>query len=94
MEDAYYRDASSADAFLAVKIPIFAVHAKDDPVCHLFPECPWTVLILGCKVAVDEAVPYLAFDRNQNSVICSTSRGGHLGWFELSGGRWFAKPVE
>ena len=31
-EGAYYRDASSTDALLAVRIPLFALHAKDDPV--------------------------------------------------------------
>jgi predicted alpha/beta-fold hydrolase len=31
-EGAYYRDASSVDALLAAKIPIFAINASDDPV--------------------------------------------------------------
>ena len=31
-EDAYYRDASSSDSILAVKIPLFAIHAEDDPI--------------------------------------------------------------
>jgi predicted alpha/beta-fold hydrolase len=31
-EGAYYRDASSIDSLLAVRIPIFAINAKDDPV--------------------------------------------------------------
>ncbi|KAI4223171.1 MAG: hypothetical protein L6R36_005612 [Xanthoria steineri] len=31
-EGAYYRDASSCDALLAVRIPLFAIHAEDDPV--------------------------------------------------------------
>lgn len=26
-------------------------------------------------------------------VMMTTSWGGHLGWFELGGDRWFAKPV-
>lgn len=30
-EGAYYRDASSTDALLAVKIPLFAINAADDP---------------------------------------------------------------
>ena len=33
-EGAYYRDASSSDALLAVRIPLFALHAEDDPVSH------------------------------------------------------------
>lgn len=31
-EGAYYRDASSADSVLAIKIPCLALHAQDDPV--------------------------------------------------------------
>lgn len=31
-ENAYYRDASSSDSLLAVKIPLFAINAEDDPV--------------------------------------------------------------
>ena len=31
-EGAYYRDASSCDSILAVRIPLFAIHAEDDPV--------------------------------------------------------------
>lgn len=35
-EGAYYRDASSTDALLAVKIPLFAINAEDDPVSSIF----------------------------------------------------------
>lgn len=31
-EDCYYRDASSAEAILAIRIPFIGLHAKDDPV--------------------------------------------------------------
>lgn len=31
-EGAYYRDASSSDSLLAVRTPLFAIHAADDPV--------------------------------------------------------------
>lgn len=31
-EDAYYRDASSTDSVVAIRIPFLAVQAKDDPV--------------------------------------------------------------
>jgi len=31
-EGAYYRDASSSDAFLAIRIPFLGIHAEDDPV--------------------------------------------------------------
>ncbi|KAG7121830.1 putative esterase like protein [Verticillium longisporum] len=74
-EDAYYRDASSCDAVIAIKIPFLAVHATDDP------------------IAVNEAVPYQEFKTNPYTVLCTTSLGGHLSWFEMGGGRWHAKPV-
>ncbi len=31
-EGAYYRDSSSTDSLLAVRIPLFAINAEDDPV--------------------------------------------------------------
>lgn len=31
-EGAYYRDASSTDSLFAIRIPLFAINAKDDPV--------------------------------------------------------------
>jgi len=31
-EGAYYRDASSVDSVLAIRIPFLAIHAEDDPV--------------------------------------------------------------
>jgi predicted alpha/beta-fold hydrolase len=31
-EDAYYRDASSVDSVLSVRIPTLAINAVDDPV--------------------------------------------------------------
>ena len=31
-EGAYYRDASSSDSVLAIRIPFFALHAEDDPI--------------------------------------------------------------
>ncbi|KAK3325755.1 Alpha/Beta hydrolase protein [Apodospora peruviana] len=74
-ETAYYRDASSADAVLAIKIPFFAISAEDDP------------------IAVQEAIPYEEFKANPNTVLCTTSLGGHLSWFEIGGGRWFTRPI-
>lgn len=34
-EGAYYRDASSVESLMAVRIPYFAIHAEDDPVSHI-----------------------------------------------------------
>src|ERR1700742_79965 len=34
-EGAYYRDASSSDSVLAERVPLFVIHADDDPVCSL-----------------------------------------------------------
>lgn len=33
-EGAYYRDASSVDSILNIRIPVFAINAEDDPVCR------------------------------------------------------------
>ncbi|KAL8974297.1 MAG: hypothetical protein Q9197_001472 [Variospora fuerteventurae] len=78
-EGAYYRDASSCDSLLAVRVPLFAIHAQDDP------------------IAVAEGIPFQEFQQNPYAVLCMTSMGGHLGWFErpFSGGsgRWFAKTA-
>lgn len=37
-EGAYYRDASSVDALLAVRIPFYGLHAEDDPVRKTWPQ--------------------------------------------------------
>ncbi|THX01159.1 AB-hydrolase YheT [Aureobasidium pullulans] len=44
-------------------------------------------------IAVDEAVPYEEIKQNPYVVMCSTSTGGHLSWFEVGGTRWFSKPA-
>lgn len=44
-------------------------------------------------IAVNEAVPYEEFKQNPYTVLCTTSLGGHLSWFEIGGGRWHARPV-
>ena len=31
-EDAYYRDASSVDSLLAIRVPTLCLHARDDPI--------------------------------------------------------------
>jgi uncharacterized protein len=73
-EGAYYRDASSIDAVLGVRVPLLAIHAEDDPVCS------------------EEALPREEVQVTPYVVLCTTRSGGHLGWFELGGGRWFVKP--
>jgi predicted alpha/beta-fold hydrolase len=72
---AYYRDASSSDAILAIRIPFLAIHATDDP------------------IAVKEAIPYDEFRTNPNTVLVTTSLGGHLCWFETGGTRWHSRAV-
>jgi predicted alpha/beta-fold hydrolase len=51
-EGAYYRDASSCDSLLAVRIPLLAIHAEDDPIASQeavpleeFKKTPWAVLL-------------------------------------------------
>ncbi|KAH9901995.1 carboxylesterase-like protein [Xylariomycetidae sp. FL2044] len=74
-EDAYYRDASSSDALLAVRVPLLCLNAADDP------------------IASSLGLPFSEVKMNPYTVLCTTSLGGHLGWFELGGGRWHSKPV-
>lgn len=75
-EQAYYRDASSVDSVLAVRIPLLAISAEDDP------------------IVCDEAIPRLEFQQTPYAVLCTTSLGGHLSWFELGGTRWMARAAE
>ena len=44
-------------------------------------------------IACDEAVPYEEIRQTPWVVMCATSGGGHLSWFEFGGERWHAKPV-
>jgi predicted alpha/beta-fold hydrolase len=74
-EDAYYRDASSVDSLLGVRIPLLALNSEDDP------------------ISVKMGLPYLEAKKNPYTVLCTTSLGGHIGWFEIGGGRWHGKPV-
>jgi hypothetical protein len=74
-EHAYYRDASSVDAALNIRIPVLALHARDDPIIS------------------DLAVPYDGFKLTPYVVLCTTTSGGHIGWFELGGDRWYTKTV-
>ena len=74
-EGAYYRDASSIDAMMGIRIPFLGISALDDP------------------VVTEEALPKMEIQATPYGVLCTTSLGGHLGWFELGGGRWFVKAV-
>ncbi|KAF2397195.1 hydrolase, alpha/beta fold family [Trichodelitschia bisporula] len=74
-EGAYYRDASSVEPLLAIRIPVLAIHAEDDP------------------IAVNEAVPHEEIKQSRHVVLCSTSLGGHLSWFEIGGERWFSRSA-
>ena len=54
------------------------------------------VMCLGARddpIACDEAVPYDEIKLNPYIVMCATSHGGHLGWFQWGGARWHAQPV-
>ncbi|OJD17550.1 hypothetical protein AJ78_02363 [Emergomyces pasteurianus Ep9510] len=44
-------------------------------------------------ISVKEALPYNEIKRTPYGVMCTTSWGGHLSWFELGGTRWFTKPI-
>ncbi|KAK7888145.1 hypothetical protein LTR67_009022 [Exophiala xenobiotica] len=72
-EGAYYRDASSVDSLLAIRVPFLAIHAEDDP------------------VTASEALPREEVQQTPYGVLCTTTTGGHLSWFELGGKRWFAR---
>ncbi|KAK4997784.1 hypothetical protein LTR66_002875 [Elasticomyces elasticus] len=48
---------------------------------------------VSTQIAVKEAIPYEEFAQSPYTVLCTTSTGGHLSWFEWGGGRWFAKPA-
>ena len=90
-ENSYYRDASSSDSVLAIRIPFLAIHAEDDPVSYesLFRDSTTNFV----QIAVNEALPRNEVKQTPYGVLCTTSLGGHLSWFELGGGRWFAKAV-
>ena len=91
-EGAYYRDASSVDSLLAVRVPLLGINAEDDPVRQLL-QGSGGVKTERSQISVKEAIPFLEFTRNPYTVLCTTSLGGHLSWFETGGGRWFARAV-
>ncbi len=77
---------------MAVRIPLFAINAEDDPVC-LVAQIFLRPYANRPQIAVKEAIPFGEFQQSLFTVLCTTSLGGHLSWFESGGGRWFAKPV-
>lgn len=40
-----------------------------------------------------EALPYEEFRQNPDTVLLTTSLGGHLCWYETGGGRWHTRVV-
>lgn len=73
--EAYYRDASSCHNVHAIRVPLLALHAQDDPIIGI------------------EAVPFEEVRLNPFATLCLTSQGGHLGWFQTGGERWYARAV-
>ncbi|KAL6825331.1 Alpha/Beta hydrolase protein [Trichoderma camerunense] len=74
-ETVYYREASSVNPLLSVRVPIFALNSEDDP---LSPQ-------MGLPIEEAKANPYV--------VLVVTSFGGHLGWFQQDGSRWFIQAI-
>ncbi|KAJ5092329.1 AB-hydrolase YheT, partial [Penicillium alfredii] len=44
-------------------------------------------------IASRDALPFQEISQTPYGVMLTTSWGGHLGWFEFGGSRWFVKPV-
>ncbi|KAK2796963.1 hypothetical protein FQN51_008929 [Onygenales sp. PD_10] len=44
-------------------------------------------------ISAKEALPYAEIRTTPYGVMCTTSWGGHLSWFEYGGTRWFTKPI-
>lgn len=45
------------------------------------------------QVTAGEALPRLEVQETPYGVLCTTESGGHLGWYQLGGSRWFTKVV-
>jgi len=45
------------------------------------------------EIAHIEGLPVEEFKQNPYTILMTSEGGGHLGWFEWGGTRWFAKPV-
>ncbi|CAH00427.1 putative carboxylic ester hydrolase [Kluyveromyces lactis] len=44
--------------------------------------------IVGC-----EALPYREVQSNPYTLMLTTTRGGHIGWFDMNLDRWYVKPL-
>ncbi|TAQ85060.1 hypothetical protein B7494_g6617 [Chlorociboria aeruginascens] len=44
-------------------------------------------------IVADESLPYEEVKQNPYTILCTTSLGGHLAWYENGGSRWHAKPA-
>ncbi|KAK4068517.1 hypothetical protein Purlil1_13775 [Purpureocillium lilacinum] len=44
-------------------------------------------------IALNDALPYEEFRQNPNTILITTSLGGHLAWFESGGTRWYPRPI-
>ncbi|EAW08659.1 putative hydrolase, alpha/beta fold family [Aspergillus clavatus NRRL 1] len=53
----------------------------------------FTVQAEDDPIASVDALPFQEMAQTPYGVMLTTSWGGHLGWFELGGDRWFVKPV-
>lgn len=76
---------------LGIRIPFFVIQAEDDPVSAGFSSR--IIYTNRQQIACAAALPFQEMTQTPYGVMMTTSWGGHLGWFELGGGRWFVKPV-
>ena len=70
---------------------MFAINAADDPVIILPLLCDLSLTFI--QIALNEAMPYMEIQQTPYVVLCVTSLGGHLSFFEIDGHRWHARPV-
>ncbi|KAL7934769.1 Alpha/Beta hydrolase protein [Trichoderma chlorosporum] len=74
-ETVYYREASSVNPLLSVRVPLLALNSEDDP---LSPQV---------------GLPIQEAKQNPHVVLAVTLFGGHLGWFQQDGNRWFIQAM-
>ncbi|KAG9245238.1 Alpha/Beta hydrolase protein [Calycina marina] len=44
-------------------------------------------------IALKQSLPYQEIQQTPYVILCTTSMGGHLSWFEIGGRRWHARPA-